>query len=65
MTTTDGLLAGVDAARRRIMWRVFSANVIAGTVWLLVLALLSWPLALIGVLYVAVASGFLAVTHGT
>ena len=42
---------------------VLVGNVVAGTLWLLPLAFASWPLALVGALYVAVASVFLAAVY--
>ncbi|UAL28740.1 hypothetical protein K8W59_12830 [Nocardioides rotundus] len=55
--TTDGLAATRSV---RLDGVVLLANLIAGVLWLAPLAVNSWPLALIGAAYVALASPFLA-----
>jgi hypothetical protein len=60
VTTARAAATETPRAPARLDRRVLTANLIAGAMWLLLLAFASWPLALIGAAYVAAGSVFLA-----
>ncbi|WP_156388532.1 hypothetical protein [Nocardioides sp. Root151] len=65
MNTTGVPAAEAQAAPRRLDRPVLVANLVSGAMWLLLLASLgSWVLALMGAVYVAAASVFLAAVYG-
>ncbi|WP_156393768.1 hypothetical protein [Nocardioides sp. Root140] len=66
MNTTGVPAAETQAApRRRLDRPVLVANLVSGALWLLLVAALgAWVLALIGAVYVAAASVFLAAVYG-
>ena len=65
VTTVELPPIGEAAPRTRFDRPVLVGNLVSGALWLLLLAVLgSWPLALIGAAYVAVASVFLARVYG-
>lgn len=56
-TGTTRLVAG------RLDGPVLVSNLVSGAFWVVVLAFLSWPLAVVGAVYVSAASVFLAAVH--
>ena len=63
MTTTGARAGGIGPSRPRWDRTVLLSNVISGAGWVVGLALLSWPLALVGAAYVAAGSVVLAACY--
>jgi hypothetical protein len=63
VTMTDFRSTSTGPSQARLARRVLVANIVSGTLWLVPLAFSSWPLSLIGAVYVAVASVFLAAVY--
>ena len=63
--TTEAPASEARSARARFARPVLVGNLVAGAVWLLLLAAFgAWVLSLIGAVYVAVSSVFLAAVYG-
>ena len=63
VTTTGDAAPDSEAARARLDRPVLVSNLLSGALWLSPLTLLSWPLFLIGAVYVVAGSVFLGAVY--